>query len=75
MKREKAVPCCVHNILIYTNLPFQNDREQLPDHRLPNSEERQTEEGLLSNYARDCTSVTKVRFRISWKEVGCAKIN
>lgn len=33
--------------------------EQLPIHRLPNSEERQTEEGLLSNYATDCTSVTK----------------
>jgi len=76
MNSEKAVPCCGHNILIYTNLQFQNDqREQLPIHRLPNSEEQQTEEGLLSNYARDSTSVTKVRFHISWKEVGCAKTN
>jgi zinc transporter ZupT len=36
-----------------------DQREQLPIHRLPNSEEQQTEEGLLSNYARDSTSVTK----------------
>lgn len=62
-EQQKAVPCCGHNMLIYTNLQFQNDqREQLPIHRLPNSEERQTEEGLLSNQARDSTSVTKVRF-------------
>lgn len=76
MKSEKAIPCCGHNILIYTNMQFQNDQqEQLPIHRLPNSEEQQTEEGLLSDNARDSTSVTKVRFLISWKEVGCAKTN
>jgi len=76
MNSKKAVPCCGHNILIYINMQFQNDqREQLPIHRLSNSEEQRTEEGLLSNYARDSTSVTKVRFHISWKEVGCAKMN
>jgi len=76
MNSEKAAPCCGHNVLIYTNLQFQNDqREQLPIHRLPNSEERQTEEGLLSNYAGDSTSVTTVRFHISWKQAGCAKTN
>ena len=76
MNGEKAGPCCGHTLLIYTNLQFQNDqREQLPIHRLPNSEEQQTEEGLLSDCAGDSTSVTKVRFRISWKKVGCAKMN
>lgn len=76
MNSEKAAPCCSSDRLIYTNLQFQsNQREQLPIQRLPTSEEQQTEEGLLYNYTTECTSVTKVRFCINWKEGGRTKLN